>query len=247
MPMPLPKTGDRLSASGYGRVPAMKVELHSHTRHSRDCMLDYDTIIEVCLRRGIGALAVTDHNEIDGAFEMQRRAPFPIIVGEEIFSRQGEIIGLFLTELIPRGLGTRETVERIKAQDGLVYVPHPFDRHRKGAIGLATLDEIRSDVDMLEVLNARNLSREDDDRAFWYAQEHGLIMGAGSDAHSAGEFLNAYLEMEPFDGAHDFLVKAAYGRVRGRHSTALVHFLSTYAKLHKRLKRRLGGPAHHNA
>lgn len=218
----------------------MKVELHSHTRHSRDCLLSYDTIIDVCQRRGIGALAVTDHNEIDGAFALQRRAPFPIIVGEEIFTAQGEIIGLFLTEYIPRGLSAQETVARIKGQGGLVYVPHPFDSYRKGAIGRETLDTIRAEVDLIEVLNARNLRPEDDAKALYYAEEHGLAVAAGSDAHSIGEFGNAYLRMEPFDGARDFLEKARQGTIGGRHSTGLVHLLSSYAKAHKRVARRLG-------
>lgn len=218
----------------------MKVELHSHTRHSRDCLLSYESIIAVCLRRRIGALAVTDHNEIEGAFEMRRRAPFPIIVGEEVFTTQGEIIGLFLRELIPRGLSPQETIARIKEQGGLVYVPHPFDSYRQGAVGLDTLDAIRADVDLLEVLNARNIRHQDDERALQYAREHGLTMAAGSDAHSLGEFGNAYLEMEPFDGAEDFLAKARRGQVRGRHSVSAVHLFSTYAKLHKRVARRLG-------
>lgn len=213
----------------------MKVELHSHTRHSRDCLLSYDSIIDVCQRRRIGALAVTDHNEIDGAFELQRRAPFTIIVGEEIFTEQGEIIGLFLKEFIPRGLPAQETVARIKEQGGLVYVPHPFDSYRKGAVGQETLNLIRADIDLIEVLNARNLREEDDERAYRYAQEHGLTMAAGSDAHSVGEFGNAYLEMEPFDGAQDFLAKARRGRIRGRHSTGLVHLFSSYAKWHKKV------------
>jgi len=218
----------------------MKVELHSHTHHSHDCLLTDEAIMAVCQRRGIGALAVTDHNQIAGAFELQRRAPFPVIVGEEIFTAQGEIIGLFLREFIPRGLPVQETIARIKAQGGLVYVPHPFDSFRKGAIGRETLDAIRADVDLLEVLNARNLRREDDDRSYHYAHEHGLTMAAGSDAHSVGEFGNAYLEMEPFDGPQDFLAKARRGRVCGRHSTGVVHLLSTYAKLRKRAARRLG-------
>ena len=217
----------------------MKVELHSHTHHSHDCLLTHEAIIAVCQRRGIGALAVTDHNQIAGAFELQRRAPFPVIIGEEIFTAQGEIIGLFLRELIPRGLPVQETIAHIKAQGGLVYVPHPFDSFRKGAIGRETLDAIRADVDLLEVLNARNLRHQDDDRAYRYAREHGLAMAAGSDAHSVGEFGNAYLEMEPFDGPHDFLAKARRGRVCGRHSTGVVHLLSTYAKLRKRAARRL--------
>jgi predicted metal-dependent phosphoesterase TrpH len=218
----------------------MKVELHSHTYHSHDCLLSYEAIIAVCRHRGIGALAVTDHNQIAGAFELQGRAPFPVIIGEEIFTEQGEIIGLFLREFIPRGLPVQETIARIKAQGGLVYVPHPFDSFRKGAIGRETLDAIRADVDLLEVLNARNLRRDDDDRAYRYAQEHGLAMAAGSDAHSVGEFGNAYLEMEPFEGTHDFLAKARRGRVCGRHSTGVVHLLSTYAKLRKRAARRFG-------
>jgi len=218
----------------------MKVELHSHTHHSHDCLLTYEAIIAVCQRRGIGALAVTDHNQIAGAFELQRHAPFPVVIGEEIFTAQGEIIGLFLREFIPRGLPVQETIARIKAQGGLVYVPHPFDSFRKGAIGRETLDAIRGDVDLLEVLNARNLRREDDERAYHYAHEHGLTMAAGSDAHSVGEFGNAYLEMEPFDGPQDFLAKARRGHVRGRHSTGVVHLLSTYAKLRKRAARRLG-------
>lgn len=213
----------------------MKVELHSHTRHSKDCLLDYDTIIAVCLRRGIGALAVTDHNEIAGAFAMQQRAPFPVIVAEEVFTAQGEIIGLFLQEFIPRGLPIEQTIARIQEQGGLVYVPHPFDSHRKGAIGREVLDAIHPQVDLIEVLNARNVDHGDDARAYQYAQEHGLTMAAGSDAHSVGEFGNAYLEMEPFDGTADFLEKARRGRVGGRHSTPLVHFLSTYAKLYKRV------------
>jgi predicted metal-dependent phosphoesterase TrpH len=218
----------------------MKVELHSHTHHSHDCLLTYEAIIAVCQHRGIGALAVTDHNQIAGAFELQQRAPFPVIIGEEIFTEQGEIIGLFLHEFIPRGLPVQETIARIKAQGGLVYVPHPFDSFRKGAIGRETLDAICADVDLLEVLNARNLRPDDDDCAYRYAQEHELAMAAGSDAHSVGEFGNAYLEMEPFDGPHDFLTKARRGRVRGRHSTGLVHLLSTYAKLRKRAAGRLG-------
>ncbi len=218
----------------------MKVELHSHTRHSRDCLLSYDAIIEVCQRRGIGALAVTDHNEIDGAFALRRCAPFPVIVGEEVFTAQGEIIGLFLQEHIPRGLSARETVGRIKEQGGLVYVPHPFDSYRKGAIGLETLDSIRADVDLIETLNARNLRHEDDEEALRYAREHGLTMAAGSDAHSVGEFGNAYMRMEPFDGPRDFLEKARRGAIEGRHSTGAVHLLSSYAKAHKRLAKRLG-------
>ena len=101
---------------------------------------------------------------------------------------------------------------------------------------------LRAEVDLVEVLNARNLRRADDEEAVRYAQEHGLAMAAGSDAHSPGEFGNTYLEMEPFDGAQDFPEKARRGRIGGRHSTGLVHLLSSYAKLRKRVAARLGQP-----
>lgn len=213
----------------------VKVELHSHTCRSRDCLLSYDAIIRICRQRGIGALAVTDHNEIEGAFALRERAPFTIIVGEEIFSSEGEIIGLFLERHIPRGLSPEETVARIKEQGGLVLVPHPFDSYRRGAIGREVLDRIRPEVDLIEILNARNLRHEDDASARAYAAEHGLTVTAGSDAHSRGEFGTACLEMEPFDGPADFLAKARRATIVGDHSSHLVHLASSYAKLHKRV------------
>ncbi len=214
--------------------------MHSHTHHSRDCLLSYDGIIASCRRRGVDVLAVTDHNEIEGAFALKERAPFPVIVGEEVFTNAGEIIGLFLTSFIPKGLSPHETIKRIHAQGGLAYVPHPFDSYRRGAIGGATLDLILPEIDMLEVLNARNVNRDDDATALRYAERHGIVKGAGSDAHSLGEFGTAYLEMEPFEGPQDFLEKARRGKVGGGHSAHRVHLYSSYAKVSKTLRHAIG-------
>src|SRR5690348_18007819 len=108
----------------------MKIDLHSHTRCSKDCVNDYDRIIAAVQRSGLDGIAVTDHDEFRGALEMKRRAPFLVIPGEEIKTNRGEIIGLFLQEWIPPGLDPLETVQRIHGQGGLAYVPHPFDEVR---------------------------------------------------------------------------------------------------------------------
>src|SRR5579884_1465185 len=108
----------------------MKIDLHTHTSCSKDCVSNYDRIIAAVQRAGLAGIAVTDHNEFRGAQEMKRRAPFVVIPAEEIKTSRGEIIGLFLQEWIPPGLEPLETVERIHDQGGLAYVPHPFDQVR---------------------------------------------------------------------------------------------------------------------
>lgn len=104
----------------------IKADLHVHTCHSPDCLTSLENVVTMSVRRGLGALAITDHNSIEGALALRGMAPFPIIVGEEIDTSEGEITGLFLEEPIPRGLTPIETVARIKEQGGLVYVPPPF-------------------------------------------------------------------------------------------------------------------------
>lgn len=191
------------------------------------------TLVRLCQERGVTCLAVTDHNRIDGALEALALAPFRVIVGEEIRSSEGEIIGLFLNEAIPRGLSPEETCERIKAQGGVVYVPHPFDRFRRSPIRRAALDRIRDRIDALEVFNARNLWPGHDAAAAAYARRWGIACGAGSDAHTPFEVGNAWVEIPDFETPIEFVAALQRGRVRGRHAGPWVHFITRWVRLRK--------------
>lgn len=201
----------------------MKIDLHTHTLCSKDSCNQYDRIIEAVQRAGLDGIAVTDHNEFRGALELQRLAPFTVIAGEEIKTSRGEIIGLFLQEHISPGLEPLETVQLIHAQGGLAYVPHPFDEVRGSRIARDALDEVVSHVDFLEVFNARNALPRFNQRALEYARQHGVLAGAGSDAHTYNEYGHAYVDVPPFKNAKEFRASMARGTWHGHLSSPLVH------------------------
>jgi predicted metal-dependent phosphoesterase TrpH len=217
-------------------VQRIKVDLHVHTCYSKDSLLSLEEVIAAAQRRGLGALAVLGHNTIDGALALRAMAPFPVIVGEEVFTTEGEVAGLFVQEVIPPGLTPAQTVERIQEQGGLVYVPHPFDSIRRPTLRQSGLMAILDQVDAIEVLNARVLLRSDNERAKRFAQTHRLPAGAGSDAHAALEIGQAYVEMEPFTDRDSFLRSLASGQVCGGISSPLVHLFTTWAKIRKRMR-----------
>lgn len=211
----------------------IRIDLHVHTHHSRDCRMTPQEIIATVQQRGLGGVAITDHNAIAGALELAAVAPFPVIVGEEIKTTEGEIIGLFLTEQIARGLSPAETIAAIRAQGGLVYVPHPLDSVRRSPLKRAALDAIVDEIDVLEVFNARVLLPWDNRRAREFALAHGIPAGGGSDAHIPAEIGAAYVEMPPFSGRDDFMRQIVHGQVRGRLSPPWVHWFSTLNKHRK--------------
>jgi len=200
-----------------------------------------ERMIRTCQERGINVLAVTDHNEFDGALEVAAAAPdgFNVIPSEEIKSSEGEIIGYFLNRHIPRGLPPEEPAERIRAQGGVVNVPHPFDTLRGGRLSTPALDRLASLglIDMIEGFNARMTRPEDNDQALVYAREHDLPVTGGSDAHSYGELGAAYTELRPFDGPRDFVHAVRDGMIGGGLSPWPVHFVSTWAKVAKKVGR----------
>jgi len=222
-----------LNSSQVG-VRRIRVDLHVHTCYSRDSLTSLEEVIAASLRRGLGALAITDHNTISGALALQRIAPFPVIVGEEVDTTEGEISGLFLQQVIPQGLTPAQTAARIKEQGGLIYIPHPFDCLRSSRLRESALRSILDEVDVLEVLNARVIWPADNARARRFAQAHRLPGGAGSDAHTLFEIGQAYVEMEPFTDRDSFLRSLAGGRVCGGLSWPHVHLFSTWAKMRKR-------------
>ena len=208
----------------------LKADFHLHTYYSRDCNMSPRTIVETCIRRGVSCIAVTDHNRFAAVKELQRIAPFLVIPAEEINSTQGEIIGLFLREEVPRGMDPGKTAEAIRSQGGVVYVPHPFDRIRKGRLRLEAMKEILELIDVIEIYNSRITFMGDVRKASSFAQEHGKLLGAGSDAHVWWELGHSYVEMPEFQGREGFLESLRQGKVGGRLTHPAAHVASTLIK-----------------
>lgn len=180
-------------------------------------------------------VAITDHDTLAGALDFHTRAPDRFLVGEEINTSEGELIGLFLEQEVPGGLSLQETIARVRAQDGLVGASHPLDRWRDQGIGAETLAAVHEQLDFVEVLNARMIHESDNHQAQEMAARWGLPGSAGSDAHAPFEVGRAYVEQPAFEGREDFLDSLGQGEICGRVSSPLVHFVSTYAKWRRRL------------
>lgn len=209
----------------------MKADLHAHTHFSRDAVTSVETFVRRYQRAGIDCVAVSDHNNVDGALAVREIAGFQVIVSEEIKSSEGEIIGLFLQESIRKGLTPEDTVRAIREQSGLVLVPHPFDRLRRSVLREEALFRILPQVDVIEVFNSRTSLKADNDRSRRLAEEHGKPMSAATDAHTPWEIGLAYTEMPPFEGPSDFLAALGKGTVVGKRAFFGFHFISTWAKI----------------
>jgi predicted metal-dependent phosphoesterase TrpH len=228
--------GDPALASELAKRPLIDVDLHMHTDHSHDCATPVEVLLATARAQGLGAIAVTDHNEISGALEARAQsqaAGVKVIVAEEVKTAdQGEVIGLFIDEKIPRGLTLQETVAEIKRQGGLVYVPHPFDRMHS-VPDYENLLEILDDVDAIEVFNPRVAIGAFNDEAVRFAAKYRLLAGAGSDSHVVQGLGSARIRMHDFDGPQEFLQSLRSAEiVTGRSSLLYVQalkFLQTRA------------------
>jgi hypothetical protein len=185
---------------------------------SGDSTTTPDEVEDAVRQAGLDVLCITDHNAVKGAVALAGRLPCRVVVGEELRTHAGEIIGLFLTERVPFGTPPREAAEAIRRQGGVVYVPHPFDPMRRN-LSQAALDDLVGArlVDAIEVLNAKTSLRSLNERAAAYASEHGLLAGAGSDAHVPLALGAAYVEMPDFDGPREFLESLAAAVPVGHH------------------------------
>jgi predicted metal-dependent phosphoesterase TrpH len=213
----------------------IRADLHSHTHFSKDGLTTPEEFVRRNLGHGIDCIAVSDHNNIEGARAVERIAPFRVIISEEIRSTEGEIIGYFLHDPIPRDLTPEETVRAIKEQGGLVGVPHPFDRMRSSPLKTEALLRILPDVQILETYNARNLLQADNRRAADFAEQHGLVASAGTDAHWGPEVGRTWVEMPNFEDRDDFLEALRAGQIHGHAANPIVHLASTIAKIRWRL------------
>lgn len=214
----------------------LKADFHIHSKYSFDCGVSPEEIIRCCQELGINCIAIADHGTAEGGLRVQSLAPFPVIVAEEILTPHGEIMGMFLKETVPSGISIEEAIARIKAQDGLVCIPHPYDNLRPSALGGNVMERIIEQIDAIEVFNARAIFSRVNSRAKKFAAKHGIPGTAGSDAHSLGEIGNAYIEMPEFNGKSDFLEALTKGKISGRQANPLVHFASLNSRIKKRLK-----------
>lgn len=219
-----------------------KVDLHSHTVYSKDCLTRPQDLIQRARERGLDKIAITEHNRLDGARVAKALAPDLVIVGEEIKTTEGEIIAYYLEEEVPAGLTPKETLARLHDQGAVISIPHPLDSLRNSAMGLESVLKIIDQVHGLEVLNARCVRPKDNEAAAQLARKHGKLLTAGSDAHTLFEVGRAWMEMPPFeDDAQSFLVALGQARPAGGVSPFWPHFASTYAKWRKRI---LGMPGY---
>src|SRR3954462_8039549 len=186
--------------------PLIDVDLHMHTDHSPDCATPVEVLLETAKARGLGAIAVTDHNVITGAHEAAERADgIKVIVAEEVKTGdQGEVIGLFIDHKIPRGMSLEETIAWICRQGGLVYVPHPFDRMHS-VPDYEHLLNVVEDIDAIEVFNPRVAFSAFNEEAARFAAKYRIAAGAGSDSHVPQGLGSVKIAMRDFDGPEEFL------------------------------------------
>ena len=187
----------------------INVDLHMHTDHSPDCATPVRTLLETAKERGLGAIAITDHNEISGALAARELAEelggIKVIVAEEVkTAEQGEVIGLFVEERIERGMSIEETIAEIRRQGGLVYVPHPFDRLHS-VPDYENLLRIVEEIDILEVFNPRVALTAFNEEAERFARKYRIVPGAGSDSHVAQGLGSVMIRVHDFDGPTEFL------------------------------------------
>ena len=219
-----------------GRV---RIDLHVHTRHSHDSAAPVTSVLQRCRDSGLGLVAITDHDNIRGGLEARKMADgFPVIVGEEIKTARGDIIGLFLEKPVPPRLTPLETVKRVKEQGGLVGIPHPLDRVRPTAMGRQSIMEILPWVDFMEGFNSHTLLSRDNRRGLEFAVGHTLPVVACSDSHSALELGRTYTEVpaEELDGTPEGLMRAIrLGDCVGRRPNPLLLMAPGFAKVRKLL------------
>jgi predicted metal-dependent phosphoesterase TrpH len=205
----------------------VRVDCHLHTVESGDAVTTLDDLAEQVQRNQLDVICITDHNVTQAAIAAAERGiGARVIVGEEIRTPQGDLIGLFLTDRIPYVLPLAEVTGLIRAQGGLIYLPHPFDPGRS-SLGETAEQLCRHGLaDIVEVFNAKV---EDPDlvinrRAAELAARYGLPEAAGSDAHDPEGIGAAYLEMPEFDGPHDFLTKLAVAEITGEYRPHAIRY-----------------------
>lgn len=229
------------------QLQTMRIDLHCHSEASPDCSSPFDEIPDRCVEKGITLQAITDHNTIWGAQKLRDAVlarndlPLSIIVGEEISTTDGELVGLFLNEPIPGGMTPEETVAAIKAQGGLVLLPHGFDPLKRWHLRMEARQRIRTTIDIVETFNSRISRLRWNRAAVRWAEEFGVPMSAGSDAHTIADIGNAWTEvpLRPVNSTGELLAALHEGVPMGVWTHPVIAFLmKTIDRTTRKIRRR---------
>ena len=220
----------------------LRVEFHCHTVFSKDSLTSPQKLVDVCRRKGIDRVVVTDHNTIAGALVAQSIDPKLVIVGEEIMTTRGEILAAFVTEKIPARLSPPETIRRLRDQNAFISVSHPFDEFRSGAWEEPDLLEIIPLVDAIEIYNSRCVRPVFNRRAIEFAKKYNVAGTVGSDAHAAFELGRSLVLLEPFEGPDELRKVIRNAKYQTRWSPPWIPLTSRYATFCKRINFRLDTP-----
>jgi len=188
----------------------VRVDLHLHSNYSPDGQSSVEELIQRCAECGLDRIALTDHNTIDGARELVKLAPELTILGEEAKTREGEVIGLFITDRLPPFLPPEEVMDLVHGMGGLTYIPHPFDR-RRANFRADRLVELADRIDIIETYNAW-CEPAANQAAARFAADVGKVSATGSDSHAAGELGRSWMEIDDYVGPQDFLEKLRHAR-----------------------------------
>jgi predicted metal-dependent phosphoesterase TrpH len=223
-----------------GKPPAKRAfaDFHIHTRFSRDSLLEEEPFINLAIERGLTHVAVTNHNNVEGAIAVRDKVAelgltdqLTVILGEEVSTTDGEVVGIFLEKTIPRGLSANETVDEIHRQGGLVSVPHPFDPFRGSHIREGPLRNLAEmgKIDMLEVFNSRVTFQRHNVEAAEFAARYGIPGIAASDSHSRFEIAMAFNALPPFTTAEELKARLIDNEWHASRSTFLIHLTTRWA------------------
>lgn len=211
----------------------LRFDLHTHSKYSSDGVLDPKKIVKTAIKRNLNGIAITDHNTIKGGLKAKEyeTKDFKVIVGSEIMTDQGEVIGLFLSEEV-KANNLVNVISEIKAQNGIVIIPHPFDEMRHSA--LYPNEECASLIDCIEGFNSRCVLQKYNDKAVEYANKHNLSIVAGSDAHFANEIGNAGIITESED-LQELIIKKKI-EIFGRRSMLFNHAFTKGLKKWRKIR-----------
>lgn len=216
-----------------------RFEFHCHSEFSRDSDVRIEDIIKKCEKAGVGGIALTDHNEIDGALKLRNSAPdwLKVVIGEEIATTSGEIMGLFLNKKIGPGMSVEKTIQEIRDQGGLVVIPHPFDRLRLEKMDSSEVQKHVEQFDIVEIFNARNVFKKDNERAMQFAKRWKKAIICGSDAHCLAEYGKTIVKNIDCSGPKEFLESLKNATFKTHKASIFFHLLTKYKKLAKKLKK----------